>query len=34
MTKTAPITLATNANDGAHFGMFAPFYAAVVSLVD
>ena len=33
MTKTAPITLETNANDGAHFGTSAPFSAAV-SLVD
>ncbi|SEM91948.1 hypothetical protein SAMN05216281_102310 [Cryobacterium luteum] len=24
MTKTAPITLAPLANDGAHFGAFAP----------
>ena len=34
MTKTAPITLASYANDGAYFGAFAPFHAAAVSLVD
>ncbi|MBG6213047.1 hypothetical protein RCH23_000651 [Cryobacterium sp. CAN_C3] len=31
MTKTAPITLATIANDGVHFGAFAPFFAAAGS---
>ncbi|SFH52924.1 hypothetical protein SAMN05216274_10792 [Cryobacterium levicorallinum] len=34
MTKTAPITLALIANDGAHFGAGAPVPAATASLVD
>ncbi len=33
MTKTAPITLAAIATDGAHFGVFAGYLAIAVRFV-